>query len=112
MNKACLYCGTEMDCKRLSKKYCSDNCKQLAYFKRNGLQLNLSTSESSKDDVKAVNEKIVDNGNEISNLLDEVALRVIKILDLRKKQTEMDDNNLCKPMAFGIQKFNSERSEQ
>ncbi len=112
MNRACLYCGTEMDCKRLSKKYCSDNCKQLAYFKRNGLQLNLPVIESSKDDVKKVNEKIVNTGNEISDLLDEIALRVVKILDLRKEQTEIEGKNLCKPMVFGIQKFNSERSKQ
>lgn len=111
MNKACLYCGTEMNCKRLSKKYCSDNCKQLAYFKRNGLQLNLSAIESGKD-VKDVNEKAVDTGNEILDLLDEIALRVVKILDLRKNQSEKEEKNLCKPMAFGIQKFNLERSEQ
>lgn len=105
MNKACLYCGTEMNCKRLSKKYCSDNCKQLAYFKRNGLQLKLPAIENGKD-VKIVNEKAVDTGNEILYLLDEIALRVVKILDLRKNQSEKEEKNLCKPMAFCIQKFN------
>ena len=39
MEKDCLYCGTHFTAQRASKKYCSDNCKQMAYFKRNGLVL-------------------------------------------------------------------------
>lgn len=37
MEKNCIYCGTHFTSKRKSRKYCSDNCKQMAYFKRNGL---------------------------------------------------------------------------
>lgn len=39
MEKDCIYCGTNFTAIRSSKKYCSDNCKQMAYFKRNGLIL-------------------------------------------------------------------------
>ncbi len=39
MNKqrACEYCGDLFTFIRATKKYCSDNCKQMAYFTRNGL---------------------------------------------------------------------------
>ncbi|MHB8261010.1 MAG: hypothetical protein ACYDCN_05300 [Bacteroidia bacterium] len=39
MKKDCLYCGVYFTSKRVSRKYCSDNCKQMAYFIRNGLVL-------------------------------------------------------------------------
>ena len=39
MESTCLYCGENFTAIRSSKKYCSDNCKQMAYFKRNGLVL-------------------------------------------------------------------------
>lgn len=39
MEKNCLYCETHFTTNRKNKKYCSDNCKQMAYFKRNGLVL-------------------------------------------------------------------------
>jgi hypothetical protein len=35
----CLNCKRHFTAKRASRKYCSDNCKQMAYFKRNGLVL-------------------------------------------------------------------------
>lgn len=39
MESTCLNCGGHFTAIRSSKKYCSDNCKQMAYFKRNGLVL-------------------------------------------------------------------------
>ncbi len=39
MQKKCLYCDNEFLAIRKSKKYCSDNCKQMSYFTRNGLVL-------------------------------------------------------------------------
>jgi hypothetical protein len=39
MEKNCLYCEGPFTASRSTKKYCSDNCKQMAYFKRNGLVL-------------------------------------------------------------------------
>ena len=39
MIKTCLHCGKTMQSQRNTKKYCSDNCKQLAFYKRNGLAL-------------------------------------------------------------------------
>jgi flagellar biosynthesis GTPase FlhF len=39
MEKNCSYCGAHFTAQRDSRKYCTDNCKQMAYFKRNGLIL-------------------------------------------------------------------------
>jgi hypothetical protein len=39
MQKECAHCGERFLAKRKSRLYCSDNCKQLAYYKRNGLVL-------------------------------------------------------------------------
>jgi hypothetical protein len=39
MEKTCLYCKEPFKEERSTKKYCSDNCKQMAYFIRNGLVL-------------------------------------------------------------------------
>jgi hypothetical protein len=39
MTKNCLYCGNPIVSKRSTKKYCSENCKQLAFYKRTQLQL-------------------------------------------------------------------------
>lgn len=43
MESTCLHCGEHFTAIRSSKKYCSDNCKQMAYFKRNGLVLSGTT---------------------------------------------------------------------
>src|SRR5688500_10955015 len=38
MEKHCEFCGKEIeDIKRNTRKYCNDNCKQLAYYSRNGI---------------------------------------------------------------------------
>ncbi len=39
MTTTCQYCGTPMQALRSTRKYCSDTCKQLAFYKRNGLAL-------------------------------------------------------------------------
>lgn len=39
IKKSCLNCGLSFTSKRADKKYCSDTCRQMAYFKRNGLSL-------------------------------------------------------------------------
>ena len=39
MGNNCAYCRTYFEAKRSHKKYCSDNCKQMAYFARNGFTL-------------------------------------------------------------------------
>ena len=73
---------------------------------------------SIKLDVDTVNknnaiEDKIDMKNEITELLDEIALRVLRILELRKEQNEsINKAQLCTPISFSIKKFNSERSEQ
>lgn len=39
MEKICVHCGKPFTSQRSTRLYCSDNCKQLAYYKRNGLIL-------------------------------------------------------------------------
>lgn len=39
ITKNFLYCGNPIVSKRSTKKYCSENCKQLAFYKRTQLQL-------------------------------------------------------------------------
>ena len=45
MEKECAHCGGRFVAKRKSRLYCSDNCKQLAYYKRNGLVLQGNKSQ-------------------------------------------------------------------
>lgn len=55
MQKNCEYCGNHFTFQRSTRKYCSDNCKQMAYFRRNGFvpvhesDLNQSDNGSVKD---------------------------------------------------------------
>lgn len=59
MESTCLYCGGHFTAIRSSKKYCSDNCKQMAYFKRNGLVLSGTTEAEPSLQVPIVNVKPV-----------------------------------------------------
>ena len=107
MNKTCLYCGTEMDCKRHSKKYCNDKCKQLAYLKRtNELQ-------TVSDKAITISTHAVDNEeNEIEKLLNEISIRVLKLQELQKRQTNKNETQkLCVPASFGIQKYTPVKEE-
>jgi hypothetical protein len=78
MTKNCLYCGNPIVSKRSTKKYCSENCKQLAFYKRTQLQLSPQSASdyppfdgSSQNDEaddfslkeKALNVKQTVNGN-------------------------------------------------
>ncbi|MBK7816088.1 MAG: hypothetical protein IPJ60_00130 [Sphingobacteriaceae bacterium] len=57
MESTCLYCEGHFTAIRSSKKYCSDNCKQMAYFKRNGLVLSGTTEVEPSLQVPVVSEK-------------------------------------------------------
>ena len=65
MESTCLYCGSHFTAIRSSKKYCSDNCKQMAYFKRNGLVLSGTAEAEPNLQVPIVNVKPVST-NEVS----------------------------------------------
>ena len=65
MESTCLYCEGHFTAIRSSKKYCSDNCKQMAYFKRNGLVLSGTTEVEEHLHVPEINEKPVTT-NEVS----------------------------------------------
>src|ERR1035437_438894 len=45
MEKNCLYCGKDLKFQRSTKKYCNDNCKQLAYYIRQGQSLSAIPAE-------------------------------------------------------------------
>lgn len=105
MKKKCLYCDAEIDCKRLTKKYCNDNCKQLAYFKRNGLQLsgkpeiNLVPIISAQPEVK--NSKVIQE-----EIMNEIAMKVFQLIELREADREkIKTASLCKAEPFNVKVF-------
>ena len=65
MESTCLYCEGHFTAIRSSKKYCSDNCKQMAYFKRNGLVLSGTAEVEPSLQVPVVSVKPI-NTNEVS----------------------------------------------
>lgn len=86
MTKNCLYCGNPIVSKRSTKKYCSENCKQLAFYRRTQLQLSppptpdypLLDESGQSDDAddfplkeKALNLKKTLNGNNSFGQLEE-----------------------------------------
>ena len=68
MQNNCEYCGDPFKAKRVTRKYCSDNCKQLAYFKRNGMVFGIN-GVKTEDTVKnftitpIVNDTVKQNAN-------------------------------------------------
>lgn len=105
MKKKCLYCDADIDCKRLTKKYCNDNCKQLAYFKRNGLQLSNKAGIEAKqlasvmpeaNNIKTVQEEI----------MSEIAIKVFQLIELREAEREKNKlASLCKAEPFSVKSF-------
>lgn len=67
MSTTCHYCGKAMQAQRSTRKYCSDNCKQLSFYKRNGLLLaGIDTAEETvlstslyEEDVAVMEPKIM-----------------------------------------------------
>ncbi len=63
MAQNCFYCGNPIVSKRSTKKYCSDNCKQLAFYKRTQSELisppgaNYATPDDGGNDDFTVKEK-------------------------------------------------------
>jgi hypothetical protein len=91
MEKSCLYCGTHFTPKRASKKYCNDNCKQLAYFKRNGLVLagtNGAAIKSSMQELVPVAEK-TDNVK-----YDNINVKYLKTESIVKDVKNDDETNV------------------
>lgn len=102
MVKKCEYCQSEFTSKRMSRKYCSDNCKQMAYFKRNGTtlcELKLEPTTilvPSIKDAKTIQEEI----------LNEIAVKVMQLIDLREAEQKQSikSNAICnvEPFSFNI----------
>lgn len=105
MKKKCLYCDAEIDCKRLTKKYCNDNCKQLAYFKRNGLQISDKPEIKVTSLVSLVSEE--KNSKAIQDeIMNEIALKVFQLIELREADREKTKaTSLCKAEPFNVKLF-------
>lgn len=104
MKRKCEHCQSEYECKRLTKKYCSDNCKQLAYFKRNGFQqVEKSIVVCPKTDSKK--DKVQDKKTLQEKIMDEIADRVLQLIKLREKEEIKISEFLCKPEAFSIKRI-------
>lgn len=99
MEKTCMHCGVIFESKRDTGKYCSGNCKQMAYFKRT------VSSETdikiNKTDSMSIINLGVDNRKLIEDILNEVAIRVIKLIELRK----MDSAISCNMEPFNVKSF-------
>lgn len=75
MNNKCKNCGQTFRAIRTTRKYCSDNCKQLAYFKRNGMVFGMNgTNETTKDDplnnatVKPIVKEVYPNADSVKTI--------------------------------------------
>jgi|GEM_PF-5710403 len=86
--KECEYCGKTFTSQRSSRKYCSDNCKQMAYYKRNGLVLaNISGYDSHsllEKEYRSVKDVKYDSTIKINDtLLNAIADRLLILLEQR-----------------------------
>ncbi|WPV65426.1 hypothetical protein [Chitinophaga sp. LS1] len=50
MSTVCLHCGKPIQSQRSTKKYCSDSCKQLAFYKRSSLLSSGATLQETLSD--------------------------------------------------------------
>src|ERR1035437_6725306 len=72
--KNCLQCGTPMQAQKSTKKYCSDTCKQAAFYSRNSKPLlTLNGSETL-------------NGNDSEDIPEEPAGNVMPDLEAVNKE--------------------------
>lgn len=100
MKRKCEHCDSEYECKRLTKKYCSDNCKQLAYFKRNGFQKIENPIVKDKDQSPAL---AIDSKTIQEEILNDIALKVLQLIKIREEEaSNFKRQHLCKPEPFAI----------
>jgi hypothetical protein len=105
MQKECEYCGRSFNCKRRSKKYCSGNCKQMAYYKRNGLVLaghSVFSSASIKnvkyDTVKDVKYDAKENITE--SLVNTIAERLLILIENRIDKNSANFREHCSVQPY------------
>ena len=103
MESTCAYCQASFTSQRITKKYCSDNCKQMAYFIRNGLvlagvnnNLPIVLEKIKTDSVKCSNE------NPVTVKYDKPILQQEPIvIPHYTAAQEITPKPLCKPVSFG-----------
>lgn len=106
MQKDCEYCRKRFDGRRSNRKYCSDNCKQMAYYRRNGLMpAGFSGNATSDADEKALKYFSTSLNDQLLNVL---ADRLLILLEERlagkvagnaetTEATELEDRLTVKP---------------
>ncbi|MBA2611369.1 MAG: hypothetical protein H0U95_05305 [Bacteroidetes bacterium] len=102
MIKKCEYCQSEFTSKRMTRKYCSDNCKQMAYFKRSGTTLCELKSEPSILVVPSIKDsKIIQQ-----EILNEIAVKVMQLIELRETEQKQNimSHAICnvEPFSFNL----------
>jgi hypothetical protein len=107
MESTCLYCGRHFTAIRSSKKYCSDNCKQMAYFKRNGLVLSGTTEVEPSVQMPVVSVK-PSNTNGVSVKYDKEERSEFEFVPLaeeeEEEETEIADSNNVREVEKEFQK--------
>jgi len=124
MESTCLYCEGHFTAIRSSKKYCSDNCKQMAYFKRNGLVLSgttevepslnvpvVSVKPAATNDVSVKYDKeknTVKYGNEELNVKydkdERSEFEFVPLADAEEEETEIAESNNIREIQKETQK--------
>lgn len=101
MMKKCEYCKNDFVSKRMTRKYCSDNCKQMAYLKRNAIPQNELVIEHPTSVIKLMDKKSIQE-----EILNEIAVKVLQLIDMR--QAEQNQNTVQKticniePFSFSL----------
>ena len=102
-NKSCLNCGNNFSAERITKKYCSENCKQTAFYKRNNLQTFLlnDTNELLLTDMANHNQLAINDNDykdEHKNVLSFNDTARDNIAANDKRTVATTDNNTYQPV--------------
>ncbi len=102
MVKKCEYCQSEFTSKRVTRKYCSDNCKQMAYFKRSGTTL----GELKLEPTTLLVPTIKDAKTIQQDILNDIAVKVMQLIELREAEQKQSIKShvICnvEPFSFNL----------
>lgn len=108
MNKTCLNCGRTIQDTRHTKRYCSDTCKQKAYYKRNeGKNLNAENNSASNPFVETLpSNEIQEFDRQLTDLMDKwKALRLQFNLPIETVKN-------CMPLSpFSVSRYTPEQTK-
>jgi chemotaxis protein histidine kinase CheA len=112
--KPCQYCGENFTPKRITKKYCSDNCRQMDYFKRNGFtQSGNIENDEQKENFNAENTNPVNTvKEEIAEEVKEVSLYGNSNEDENEEESEEQEGKEEKNTGSHLHLVTNEEEEQ